>query len=246
MRGAVGGGIAAGVVAAIGIHQMRARAHEKRARSELDRLLALLPHCGDEDQAISAAERAFTSAFACPLAILSYTGEPALRRHTPGYPASPDDLAAGRQAMCGARVIRRRTGNGTYSHFVPLLTWRGAVGVLAFAPNSDLPRRMLRIVRAFADQVALTLLRSALANEARDATWLSEADRFQKALLNSIAHNVRTPLASIIGVLSTLQEDHAVLNPDLRRDLVETARQEADRLNRIRGRARAALPWVIR
>jgi two-component system sensor histidine kinase KdpD len=79
------------------------------------------------------------------------------------------------------------------------------------------------------------MLRSALANEARNASWLSEADRFQKTLLNSIAHNVRTPLASIIGVLSTLEEDDAALNATVRRDLVETARQEADRLNRLLG-----------
>src|SRR6185437_14764684 len=140
MRAAAGGGIAAGVLAAIAVHQMRARAHEKRARSELDRLVALLPHCGNEDQALSAAERAFTSAFACPLAILSNSGEVgevSVRRQTPGCPASPDDLAAAREAMNGARVIRRRTSGGSYSHFVPLLTWRGAVGALAFAPQRD-------------------------------------------------------------------------------------------------------------
>jgi two-component system sensor histidine kinase KdpD len=79
------------------------------------------------------------------------------------------------------------------------------------------------------------MLRSALAGQARDGAWLSEADRFQETLLNSIAHNVRTPLASVIGVLSTLEEDQATPNPALRRDLIETARQEADRLNRLLG-----------
>ena len=53
--------------------------------------------------------------------------------------------------------------------------------------------------------------------------------------LNSIAHNVRTPLASIIGVLSTLQHDHDLLNPSLRGELVDTARHEAERLNRLLG-----------
>ena len=49
--------------------------------------------------------------------------------------------------------------------------------------------------------------RVTLEDKARHAEILAEADRLQKALLNSIAHNVRTPLASIIGVLSTLQEE---------------------------------------
>lgn len=64
---------------------------------------------------------------------------------------------------------------------------------------------------------------------------MTHIDDFQTTLLDSLAHNVRTPLASIIGVLSTLQQDDALLNPAVRRELVDTARQEADRLNRLLG-----------
>jgi two-component system sensor histidine kinase KdpD len=64
---------------------------------------------------------------------------------------------------------------------------------------------------------------------------LRDLDRFQKTLFDSIAHNVLTPLASIIGALSALQEDGAVLDGPVRRELVDTARLEADRLNRLLG-----------
>jgi two-component system, OmpR family, sensor histidine kinase KdpD len=79
------------------------------------------------------------------------------------------------------------------------------------------------------------LLRSNLEDQVRNTETLANADRFQKTLLDSIAHNVRTPLASIIGSLSTLQEDQAVLDREVRRDLLDTAREEADRLNRLLG-----------
>jgi two-component system sensor histidine kinase KdpD len=65
----------------------------------------------------------------------------------------------------------------------------------------------------------------------------AETEKLQKALLNSISHNLRTPLASIIGALSTLQEDqhtHAI-DEATKHELVDTARAEAERLNRLLG-----------
>ncbi len=109
--------------------------------------------------------------------------------------------------------------------FVPLITWRGQVGALLFQEIEGLPTEISRTVELFASQTALAILRSSL----------RATDRFQETLLNSIAHNVRTPLASVIGVLGTLQEDEAALNPEVRRDLIDTAREEADRLNRLLG-----------
>jgi two-component system, OmpR family, sensor histidine kinase KdpD len=65
----------------------------------------------------------------------------------------------------------------------------------------------------------------------------AETEKLQKALLNSISHNLRTPLASIIGTLSTLQEDQHthVMDEATKRELVDTARAEAERLNRLLG-----------
>ncbi|MFL6353477.1 MAG: sensor histidine kinase [Bryobacteraceae bacterium] len=65
----------------------------------------------------------------------------------------------------------------------------------------------------------------------------AEAEKLQKALLNSISHNLRTPLASIIGALSTLQQDQesARIDDATRRELIDTAQAEAERLNRLVG-----------
>jgi two-component system sensor histidine kinase KdpD len=73
--------------------------------------------------------------------------------------------------------------------------------------------------------------------QTQNATPPAESEKLQKALLNSISHNLRTPLASIIGALSTLQEDQHARGIDeaTKRELVDTARAEAERLNRLLG-----------
>jgi two-component system sensor histidine kinase KdpD len=53
--------------------------------------------------------------------------------------------------------------------------------------------------------------------------------------LNSISHDLRTPLVSITGALSALDQEGGNLDGEARRSLVRTAREEAERLNRLVG-----------
>jgi two-component system sensor histidine kinase KdpD len=91
------------------------------------------------------------------------------------------------------------------------------------------------LIESFAHQTALALLRLTFEDKARQTEVLAEAHKLQKALLNSIAHNVRTPLSSIIGSLSALQESELSSDRPARQDLIDTAREEAERLNRLLG-----------
>jgi len=54
-------------------------------------------------------------------------------------------------------------------------------------------------------------------------------------LLNSISHDLRTPLVSITGALTTLEGQYETISTESRRSLLETAREEAERLNRLVG-----------
>ena len=124
------------------------------------------------------------------------------------------------------------------SRFYPLLTSRGTVGVIglqAIEPKRTISVTELRLLEAVATQAASAIERELLAEKARQAHLLEETDRLQQALLNSISHNLRTPLASITGALSSLSEDSSRLDERARQDLVETAREEAGRLNRFVG-----------
>ena len=93
----------------------------------------------------------------------------------------------------------------------------------------------LRTLEAFANQIGLAVERASLAEQARQAELLEVTDKLQTALLNSISHDLRTPLVSITGALSSLADDQILMKNAARHSLVETASEEADRLNRLVG-----------
>ncbi len=120
----------------------------------------------------------------------------------------------------------------------PLRTGRGLVGVLGIRPEQSgslLTLEQRQSLLAFADQAAIAIERAALAEQARQNEMLKAADKLQTALLNSISHDLRTPLVSITGALSALEEEDGHLDGAAHRSLVQTAREEADRLNRLVG-----------
>jgi two-component system sensor histidine kinase KdpD len=71
-----------------------------------------------------------------------------------------------------------------------------------------------------------------LAEEARRATLRAETEQLRNALLSSVSHDLRTPLAVVMGATSALLEQ-APKDEETRRVLVMTAHQEALRLNRL-------------
>ncbi len=121
---------------------------------------------------------------------------------------------------------------------LPLKTARGVVGVLAVQPKDrgdELTPEQRRLLESFASQTALAVERAQLDEQARRAQLLQATEKLQTALLDSISHDLRTPLVSITGALSTLQEENSHLDPATRRNLVETALGEAERLNHLVG-----------
>ena len=122
--------------------------------------------------------------------------------------------------------------------YQPLKTARVVVGVLGVKPSTPghfLTRDQRRTLDAFTNQVALAIERARLVEQTRQAELLEITDKLQTALLNSISHDLRTPLVSITGALSSLADDQIALDESARRSLIETARGEADRLNRLVG-----------
>ena len=120
--------------------------------------------------------------------------------------------------------------------YLPLNTARGAVGVMALWVSdsvNQLTIEQTRLAEAFTDLAAVALERTQLAEEARNAQILEATEKLQTALLNSISHDLRTPLVSIIGVLSSLQEKGISLDNAARMNLIQVASEEAERLNHL-------------
>ncbi|MBJ6727242.1 sensor histidine kinase [Geomesophilobacter sediminis] len=122
--------------------------------------------------------------------------------------------------------------------FLPLQTGSGTLGVVGVrladpeGYRSPLSRRLLQ---AFATQSALAVERVQFAKQAEQTQILQAREGLERALLNSVSHDLRTPLVSISGALGALRDrEHPVSEP-ARRELVEGAWEEAVRLNRFVG-----------
>ncbi len=117
---------------------------------------------------------------------------------------------------------------------VPLVGPRGAIGVLSLRPRD---RRSLEATGAqtllgtFADQIALALDRAALIESHQRATLDADRERLRSALLSSVSHDLRTPLASIAGAASTLLDAPEAIDAGTRRELLRGIADEAERLS---------------
>lgn len=159
--------------------------------------------------------------------------------------SAPDTEALGSTAMAAARWAWERgepAGHGTGTlpqtswTFRPLEGVRGRAGVAgieaeALAPGSDEERLALALL----DQGAVALERAQLAGEAVETESLRRADRFRGALMNSVSHDLRTPLSTVLGASTTLIDYGKTLKPEVRDDLLLRIREEAERLNRYVG-----------
>jgi two-component system, OmpR family, sensor histidine kinase KdpD len=120
--------------------------------------------------------------------------------------------------------------------FVPLTGSRGRVGVLGLRASN--PERLrdpeeLQLLETFSGLIGSALDRTTLAAEARQATLRAETEQLRNALLSSVSHDLRTPLAVVTGATSALLDDRAPTDEAKRRTLIMTAHEEALRLNRL-------------
>jgi two-component system sensor histidine kinase KdpD len=147
------------------------------------------------------------------------------------------DLAAAKWCWERNRTAGRGSDTlpGAKRLFMPMNTGRGAVGVVGI--DSDEPGPILtpdqhRLLDALADQAALAIERVNLVEDVESARLVAETDRLRAALLTSISHDLRTPLASILGSATSLSE---TMDASTRLDLIHNIRDEAERLNRFIG-----------
>ena len=122
--------------------------------------------------------------------------------------------------------------------YLPLQTTAGMLGIFGIKLKNEADfespeQRML--FTAFAMQAALAIERVQLVKQAEQAQILQAREGLERALLNSISHDLRTPLVSITGALDTLRDDVHTLADKARKELLDTAWGEAERLNRFVG-----------
>jgi len=158
----------------------------------------------------------------------------------PGFPLDGNELAVATWVYEHGEIAGYGTDTlpAASARYIPLKTAQAVRGVLAVRPAiaaEPLTPDQRNLALAFANQAALAIERTQLAGVARRVEVLRETEKLQAALLDSISHDLRTPLASITGALSSLADAGTVLNDAQRRELLETAREQAEQMNRLVG-----------
>jgi two-component system sensor histidine kinase KdpD len=92
---------------------------------------------------------------------------------------------------------------------------------------------MQRLLTAMTQQTSIALEAALMAERAQQAQLIGEREKLQQALLNSISHELRTPMVSITGTLSALRDDSVQMDEQTRQELLDGAWSEAERMNRL-------------
>ncbi len=122
--------------------------------------------------------------------------------------------------------------------YLPIATGDGVLGVLGIRYNvlaTAESESVAAVTDGMVRQAAVALERARLSERMQDARFLSQSESLRAALLSSISHDLRTPLASIMGAVSSLLRFGKGFDENTRHDLMQTIHEEADRLNRFVG-----------
>jgi two-component system sensor histidine kinase KdpD len=135
----------------------------------------------------------------------------------------------------------RSAGTGTASFaenpflFLPLKASGSVLGIMVLEGQGIDLNENQQLVEAFAGLAAMALERVELALKTENARIMHEKELLERALLNSISHDLRTPLVTISGVLGSMLDEKLSFSQEKGRQLLATAFDEAGRLNRFVG-----------
>jgi two-component system sensor histidine kinase KdpD len=197
-----------------------------------------LAQAGAARDLVAVASRHIRQVFDADVTVLLPGPGGGLEASEPEPPLEEKDLRLARWAY----EHREPAGAGTAmpdparALYLPLLGHRGPLGVVrvrARRPRALAAADPLHQLETFVNQTALALERASLADEAQQARIRAETERLRSALLSSVSHDLRTPLAAITGAATTILEGGPRLDQRTRQELVESIRDEADRLNRL-------------
>lgn len=118
--------------------------------------------------------------------------------------------------------------------FSPLLASKQCIGVLGlkFQNKKKLPVEQKQLAESMIDYIAQALLRTQMSKALEQANVTTETEKLRSALLTSVSHDLRSPLAAMIGAAESMIHYRQDLSPLDQTSLLETIQLEGERLDR--------------
>jgi two-component system sensor histidine kinase KdpD len=113
-----------------------------------------------------------------------------------------------------------------------LRTGERLLGRAAIWTPTGTARPDLRWVETLLELGAVAIDRAHLIAEVAEAKVIAEKEGLRTALLSSLSHDLRTPIATIFASATSLQEHEGHFDESTRREMLETIQEESERLNR--------------
>lgn len=218
---------------------------ERRARSLYAMTKALIT-IRVEEEVIRIAVQHIGTEFESQTALLLPDGDGRIGRPAGPLPSQAlleSDLSVAQWVYDHGQEAGRGTDTlaGSRATYFPIQGSAGVIGVLAIVAPSL--RRIFvpeqrRLLEAFMTLFAEALERVRLAKKAQSTQVRMETESLRNALLSAISHDLRTPLATIVGASSSLVEDTGQLNAAAKEELSRTIYEEAQRMASLSNRRR--------
>ena len=205
---------------AMQVQALRIAHHHANARRDLSQRLSV---AADGDAVVGAARAMFRQYLAAD-AWLSLQDD-----------ASAEPHALRRVGASGNATQWAETSEEHGWWFLPLQASGHVLGTIALkrvSQSGSLETADQALARAMLDDIAQALLRTRLVADLQGERMANETERLRSALLSSVSHDLRTPLAAIIGAAGSLENYGAAMDAADRLSLLDTIRSEGERLDR--------------
>ena len=229
------------LVGAVERRRVQAERRERETRTLFELSTSLVAHGGLDDtlERVARTVRTLFGLAGCAIVLADRDGGTRLAASDGDVPDRLDERLAGATADLSVGVRGPAVGDLEQGRAltVPMRageTVVGALVVVAGGPGSlGFGEAERRVLATFANQAVFAVEQGQRDEERRHAEALVETDRLRTALLNSVSHDLRTPLASIKASASSLLDQEVSWDAEQRREFLATIDTEADRLTRL-------------
>ncbi|MGZ5530038.1 MAG: DUF4118 domain-containing protein, partial [Limisphaerales bacterium] len=223
----------------------RQEAIERRREERATALFLLtrdLTESKDIDEMLENAASHIEKTFTAKAAVLLPDRTQRLKRYP--YPAGAFTIDD-RDRQVAAHVFAHGKPAGSFTQnmpvitamFVPLATSNETLGVmgLKFSDPRGPSTSQKLLLDDFNQQIATSLARLRLREVSEKSKLLTESERLSKTLLNSVSHEIRTPIAAIKSAVTNLAEIKDSPLSDTQKQMIGEIQEATDRLDRVVG-----------